>query len=408
MRLPGPREIRNQVGISMSSSAPAPRTASREVSMGTQDIPAVRVENLHKSYGDVEAVRGFELTLAQGEFVTLLGPSGCGKSTTLRVIAGLEAATKGRIELFGVPVVDSASGLNVAPYRRDLGMVFQSYALWPHMTALQNVMFPLRNKRVKGRARPGGDESAELARAALERVQCGQLVDRYPAEMSGGQQQRVALARAIVHKPPLVLLDEPLSNLDANLRRDLRVELRALQEDIGFAALYVTHDQAEALAMSDRIVLMRDGEIEQLDPPRRLFETPGTPYAAGFVGDHNLLRGPITEVTDRYRAVVRTAIGPLPVRASLPSVIPEAGATGVVAVRTDRIQLTAESPGGSGEAGVVLGSAYSGAYVDFVVQPDDGTSITVRDFTASAEFSRGDRVSFQVAGDAVLTSVERP
>jgi iron(III) transport system ATP-binding protein len=394
----------------MSSSAPAPRTASREVSMSTLATPAVRIENLHKSYGAVEAVRGFELNLAQGEFVTLLGPSGCGKSTTLRVIAGLETATEGRIELFGAAVVDTASGLSVPPNRRDLGMVFQSYALWPHMTALQNVMFPLRNKRAKGRARPGANESAELARAALERVQCGRLTDRYPAEMSGGQQQRVALARAIVHKPPLVLLDEPLSNLDANLRRDLRVELRTLQEDIGFAALYVTHDQAEALAMSDRIVLMRDGRIEQLDPPRQLFETPSTPYAAGFVGDHNLLRGPIIEAIDRQRAVVQTAIGPVPVRASLPSVVPQVGATGVVAVRTDRIHLVAESPDAeSAEAGgVVVGSAYSGAYVDFVVQPDLGTDVMVRDFTASAEISRGDRVSFRVVGDAVLTMVERP
>jgi iron(III) transport system ATP-binding protein len=378
--------------------------------MSTVAKPAVRIENLHKSYGAVEAVRGFELILAQGEFVTLLGPSGCGKSTTLRVIAGLETATEGRIELFGTAVVDTASGLSVPPNRRDLGMVFQSYALWPHMTALQNVMFPLRNKRAKGRARPGADESAKLARAALDRVQCGQLTGRYPAEMSGGQQQRVALARAIVHKPPLVLLDEPLSNLDANLRRDLRVELRTLQEDIGFAALYVTHDQAEALALSDRIVLMRDGRIEQLDPPRQLFEMPSTPYAAGFVGDHNLLRGPIMEATDRRSAVVRTAIGPVPVRASLPSVVPRVGATGVVAVRTDRIHLVAESPdAGSAQAGgVVVGSAYSGAYVDFVVQPDDGSDVIVRDFTASAEISRGDRVSFRVIGDAVLTMVERP
>jgi ABC-type Fe3+/spermidine/putrescine transport system ATPase subunit len=226
--------------------------------------------------------------------------------------------------------------------------------------------------------------------------------------MSGGQQQRVALARAIVHEPPLVLLDEPLSNLDANLRRDLRVELRTLQEDIGFAAVYVTHDQAEALAMSDRIVLMRDGQIEQLDAPRQLFEMPSTPYAAGFVGDHNLLRGPIIEAPDRHRAVVRTSIGPVPVRASLPSVLPRVGSTGVVAVRSDRIRLVLETAGaGTDEAGgVVVGSAYSGAYVDFVVQPDDGDDIMVRDFTASAEISRGDRVSFRMIGDAVLTEVE--
>jgi iron(III) transport system ATP-binding protein len=392
----------------MSSSAPAQRTASREAGMSATAIPAVRIENLHKSYGDVHAVRGFELILAQGEFVTLLGPSGCGKSTTLRVIAGLETATEGRIELFGTPVVDTSIGLSLAPNRRDLGMVFQSYALWPHMTALQNVAFPLRNKRVRGRAKRKSDESAELARAALETVQCGQLCDRYPAEMSGGQQQRVALARAIVHKPPLVLLDEPLSNLDANLRRDLRVELRTLQEDIGFAAVYVTHDQAEALAMSDRIVLMRNGQIEQLDAPRQLFETPSTPYAAGFVGDHNLLRGPIIEAPDRHRAVVRTSIGTVPVRVSLPSVLPRVGSTGVVAVRSDRIQLVLETPGAGADkaSGVVVGSAYSGAYVDFVVQPDDGDDIMVRDFTASAEISRGDRVSFRVIGDAVLTKVE--
>jgi ABC-type Fe3+/spermidine/putrescine transport system ATPase subunit len=226
--------------------------------------------------------------------------------------------------------------------------------------------------------------------------------------MSGGQQQRVALARAIVHKPPLVLLDEPLSNLDANLRRDLRVELRGLQEDIGFAAVYVTHDQAEALAMSDRIVLMRHGEIEQIDTPRQLFETPSTPYAAGFVGDHNLLRGPIVEAPDRRRAIVLTPIGPVPTRASLPSVLPQVGATGVVAVRTDRIQLAAlgSEPASPEHSGVVVGSAYSGAYVDIVVQLDGSEEIMVRDFTATAEFARGERVSFRVVGEAVLTKVE--
>jgi ABC-type Fe3+/spermidine/putrescine transport system ATPase subunit len=388
----------------MSTQRSAAVATSIVPSQSATGVPAVRIENLHKAFGDVPAVRGFELTLAQGEFVTLLGPSGCGKSTTLRMVAGLETATRGRVELFGSPVVDTAKGLHVAPNERELGMVFQSYALWPHMTALQNVAFPLRNKRVKGRARPGASEANQAAREALERVQCGQLSDRYPSEMSGGQQQRVALARAIVHKPPLVLLDEPLSNLDANLRRDLRVELRVLQEDIGFAALYVTHDQAEALAMSDRIVLMRDGEIEQIDAPRQLFETPSTPYAAGFVGDHNLLRGPIIEAVDRRHAVVQTSIGPLKVRTSLPSVLPRAGATGIVAVRTDRIQLLADesekAPGGT-----VAGSAYSGSFVDIVVQPDTGADVMVRDFTASSQFARGDRVTFRLIGEAVLTAV---
>ena len=381
---------------------------------------ALHITGLCKVFGEVRAVDGVDLTLGQGEFVTLLGPSGCGKTTTLRIVAGLEQATEGRVELFGQTVVDVSSGISIAPNKRPIGMVFQSYALWPHMTAFQNVAFPLQNKDVAtggpGQRKQRTRSSAEihaLTMEALERVQCQHLKDRYPGEMSGGQQQRIALARSIAHSPPLVLLDEPLSNLDARLRRDLRLELRRLQEDIGFAALYVTHDQAEALAMSDRVVLMKDGGIEQIATPRRLFEFPGSPYAAGFIGDHNLLRGTITAETSAGVFIVRTAMGSIRARSPREEVVPEIGATGVVAVRTDRIQLSSEDPATpQGENAVppalVMGSSYNGAHIDIVLELVDGQHVTVRSYSGEEPPERGSQASLITTTEAVLTEVIRP
>jgi iron(III) transport system ATP-binding protein len=377
--------------------------------------PAVRIEGLSKRFGDVVALRSLDLELGAGEFVTMLGPSGCGKSTTLRIIAGLERATSGRVELFGQPIVEVDKQVHMPPNRRELSMVFQTYALWPHMTVLQNVMFPLKKRARGGPGHSRGAQltDAELAMRALERVQCGHLSKRYPGEMSGGQQQRVALARAIVNEPRLVLLDEPLSNLDASLRKDLRLELRRLQEDIGFAALYVTHDQTEALAMSDRIVLMRDGRVEQIAQPKQLFDWPHTTFAASFIGDHNILRGTVTGRTGDL-VQVGTPVGPVTARPTDDGLDCRVGDISVVAIRTDRIALRVVDQDRDADqghsVGTVLSIAYGGVHVDVVVEitADDAGQprvITARDYSGLLNVERGDRVTFDVLGQPALTEI---
>jgi iron(III) transport system ATP-binding protein len=248
---------------------------------------AAVVTGLRKSFisrkTEHHAVRGVDLRVARGEYVVILGPSGCGKSTLIRCIAGLEKPTGGRIELAGETVFDADARVNVQPERRKLGMVFQDYALWPHMDIAKNVAYPLRMQRVPKNQR------AERVAEVLRVLECATLADRLPAELSGGQQQRIALARALVSRPGLLLLDEPLSNLDALLRVSLRAELLRLHRTLGFTALHITHDQDEALEMGDRIVLMRDGEVEQVGPPEEVYMRPVSPYAATFFGVRNNL-----------------------------------------------------------------------------------------------------------------------
>jgi iron(III) transport system ATP-binding protein len=231
----------------------------------------------------VNAVDGLDIQIAQGEYVVVLGPSGCGKSTLLRCIAGLEDPTEGSIGLRGHVVYDNDQKINVAPNKRSVGMVFQNYALWPHMTVEKNVQYPLRMDKV------GKDERARRAADMLKALECDELGKRLPAELSGGQQQRVALARALVSEPGVLLLDEPLSNLDALLRVTLRAELLRLHRKLGFTALHITHDQEEALEMGDRVILMRQGRVEQMGPPEEVYARPVSPYAANFLGIRNQL-----------------------------------------------------------------------------------------------------------------------
>jgi iron(III) transport system ATP-binding protein len=253
----------------------------------TADQVAATISGLEKGFvsrkNEVQAVRGIDLQVSRGEYVVILGPSGCGKSTLMRCIAGLEKPTGGRIELAGSTVFDPESRIDVPPERRKLGMVFQDYALWPHMSIEKNVAYPLRMQRVSKSER--GERVAEILRV----LECSQLAGRLPAELSGGQQQRVALARALVCRPGLLLLDEPLSNLDALLRVSLRAELLRLHRTLRFTALHITHDQDEALEMGDRIVLMRDGQVEQIGPPAEVYMRPVSPYAATFFGVRNTL-----------------------------------------------------------------------------------------------------------------------
>ena len=236
---------------------------------------------LGKSFGTVAAVENVSLTLQEGEFVSLLGPSGCGKTTNLRMIAGFISPTDGTIEMNGV--VLSSPGRVIAPEKRGMSMIFQSYAIWPNMTVAQNVAFGLQLRRLD-RAMIGR-KVAEM----LETVQLGHLAERYPAELSGGQQQRVALARAMVIQPRVLLLDEPLSNLDANLREEMRFEIRRLHDTFHFTTVYVTHDQGEAMVTSDRIAVMNQGRIEQIDAPYAIYNRPRTRFVAGFIGRTNFV-----------------------------------------------------------------------------------------------------------------------
>lgn len=251
--------------------------------------PALQLHDVAKDFGAVKAVAGVDLAVEPGEFVTLLGPSGCGKSTLLRMVAGIEGPTRGRIDIAGRTVSDAARRFLLPPERRGLGLVFQSYAVWPHMTVHANVEYPLRYAKVPKR------ERAPKVQEALAAVSLEDLAKRYPSELSGGQQQRVALARAIVARPALLLLDEPLSNLDARLRENMRVELKRLQVELGLTALYVTHDQAEALAMSDRILVMNAGRVLQEGSPEEVYRNPHSLTVARFLGVKNILEAKIEE-----------------------------------------------------------------------------------------------------------------
>jgi len=246
----------------------------------------VSVRGLYKHFGGktpTTAIDHLDLEVEPGEFLVLLGPSGCGKTTTLRCIAGLETAEEGRISFGERTVFDASRRVNVPPNKRQIGMVFQSYALWPHMTVRKNIGYPLRTRGIKGSAAKERIEEA----AAL--VDTRELLGRFPSQLSGGQQQRVALARGLVARPDLVLFDEPLSNLDARLRDIVRTEIHELHSRLGFTAVYVTHDQVEALALGDRLAIMRAGALEQLATPEQTFEEPATEYVAQFIGMMNRL-----------------------------------------------------------------------------------------------------------------------
>src|SRR5262245_60518482 len=247
--------------------------------------PHIEVKGLELYYGSVPAVRGVNFNVMPGEQLTLLGPSGCGKTTTLRAVAGLEQPRAGEIRIDGVPVFSSAQKINIRAEKRGLSMVFQSYAIWPHMTVFDNVAYGLRVRK------DSTSEITEKVNRALEMVQMREFGSRRASQLSGGQQQRVALARAFVFQPSVLLFDEPLSKLDAKLRADMRIELRDLQHRLGITSLYVTHDLEEALAMSDRIVVMRDGLVEQIGTPDEIYSLPRSEFVADFIGSANLIRG---------------------------------------------------------------------------------------------------------------------
>ncbi len=288
------------------------------------------LRDVSKSYGSTVAVAQMNLSVEQGEFVSLLGPSGCGKTTTLQMVAGFEPVTRGRIELAGRDIT------HASPNTRGLGIVFQSYALFPHMTVQANVRFGLEMRKVP-RA-----ERAERVRQALDLVHLSALADRYPRELSGGQRQRVALARALVISPPVLLLDEPLSNLDAKLREEMQFELRQIQRKVGTTTLMVTHDQSEALSVSDRVVVMQAGHVQQIDVPQRVYEHPTSRFISTFVGKANLLDAQVR----RSGASTRVALGALQLDVAVddPAAFRD-GTTALFSLRPEKLRLCARGGG---------------------------------------------------------------
>ena len=296
---------------------------------------AVTVEALVKRFGALRAVDGVDFTVAEGEFFTLLGPSGCGKTTTLRCVAGLESADEGRIGIGGAPVFDAAAGLDLAANERTIGMVFQSYAVWPHMSVAENIGYPLK---IRGAARAEIDARVEQVLDILEMAGLGA---RMPSQLSGGQQQRVALGRALAVEPRVLLLDEPLSNLDAKLREQMRAELKSIQRQTGLPILYVTHDQIEALALSDRIAVMANGRIHQLSPPEAVYNRPRTRFVLEFIGSVNYLPCRVAEDLGR---TLRLALAEGELELARPVDVPE-GRDLELAIRPEDLAMQAPIAG---------------------------------------------------------------
>jgi spermidine/putrescine transport system ATP-binding protein len=327
--------------------------------------PTVRLERVSKHFGDLVAVRDLDLEFGQGEFFTLLGPSGCGKTTTLRMVAGFEQPTAGRVLIEGADVAGLPS------YKRPTNTVFQSYALFPHLSVRENVAFGLRRKKVPK------DEISKRVEAELDRVGLAAEVNRKPNQLSGGQQQRVALARALVNFPKVLLLDEPLGALDLKLRKGLQLELKGIQRDVGITFIYVTHDQEEALTMSDRIAVMSNGVVEQVDIPENVYERPATTFVAGFIGVSNLMPGTVTTARGG-RGTIRLDTG-IEVEASVDGIATGERCHAVVRPEKLKIsQASASSPDGlPGVDGVVQSSIYLGTSTQIVVALPGNVSMTV-------------------------------
>jgi iron(III) transport system ATP-binding protein len=344
---------------------------------------SVRFEAVTKAFGDVIAVNQVSFEVAAGNLVTLLGPSGCGKTTTLRMIAGLEMATGGRVFIGGEDVT------RLPASDRDVSMVFQSYALFPHMTVLENVSYGFV---VSGMAKA---EARDLAEAGLQLVGLAGYGERLPSELSGGQQQRVAVARALVLEPQVLLFDEPLSNLDAKLRRRVREEIREIQQNLGLTVVYVTHDQEEALAVSDKIIVMRNAEIAQEGSPRELYQHPADLFVADFIGDANVVDAEILRV-DGETATVSIA----GVELRLESRGLEAGPA-KLAIRPHAIDLEEVVASGAGLTGAISKASYLGTHMEYVVDTPVG-ELFVIDSKVDAPITGGQSVSIVLGGGMAL------
>ena len=360
---------------------------------GRSEAGSVVLDGVTKRYGEATAVDRMSLTIQPGEFISLLGPSGCGKTTTLRMIAGFEHPDAGDIRVSGRSV------LGVPPYRRDVNTVFQAYALFPHMSVAENVAYGLQQRRTPRAA------IREQVVEALDMVQMRRLADRRPAQLSGGQQQRVALARALVNRPAVLLLDEPLGALDRQLREEMQLELKLLQSRLGITFVFVTHDQGEALSMSDRIAIMREGRIEQLADADTIYARPASAYVAAFVGQQNFFRGTVAAggaAIDSPHALVRGS------RAELAGT-----ATGQAAVRPEFVEIAADAVGlpitaTTGETenttrGTLIGVAHLGETMQYLVRLGDDQSLIVRRPSPEApDLAVGDAVVCTWRAESVL------
>ncbi|HEX3061406.1 MAG TPA: ABC transporter ATP-binding protein [Usitatibacter sp.] len=344
----------------------------------------LELDQLTKRYGDTVSVDGISLSVERGEFICLLGPSGCGKTTTLRMIAGFLEPDRGEIRVEGRTI--SKPGAVLPPERRNMGMIFQSYAVWPHMTVLQNVGYGLKMKSI---AQPRRDERAM---AMLKATQLDGLAHRYPSDLSGGQQQRVALARALAPQPAILLLDEPLSNLDANLRGEMRFEIRRLHDEFSGTSIYVTHDQVEAMTMADRIVVMNAGRIEQIGSPEEVYDRPRSRFVARFIGASNVVEG--RRAGDREVAVGGHAIAVAHGDFSPP------GEAMSFCVKTHDVELLAAAPGSAGNTlpGTVRSQAYLGSHRDYIVAVDGGQEVLVA-APAAFDVSPGTQVHVRFAAE---------
>ena len=338
------------------------RERPQEEAQGAGRPVAVRLSNVTKSFGEFVAVDDLSLDIYEGEFFSLLGPSGCGKTTTLRMIAGFEEPTRGEISVAGEPV------RGVPPYRRPVNTVFQSYAIFPHLNVFDNVAFGLRRSGVKG------EELRERVTGACAMVQLEGFEKRKPTALSGGQQQRVALARALVNRPQVLLLDEPLGALDLKLRKEMQLELKSLQHEVGITFVYVTHDQEEALTMSDRIAVMNEGKVQQVADPTTLYELPRSSFVANFIGQTNVFSGAVESVSGE-RVTLRTRAG-----ASIEAVAPgetvvEAGSEAHAAVRPEKVRF-----GGDGDnvlPVVIKQVVYQGVSTQYIAELPEGGKLVL-------------------------------
>ncbi len=350
------------------------------------------LSHLTKRFDNTLAVNDFSLEVEQGEFISLLGPSGCGKTTTLRMVAGFIAPTSGEISVEGRRMNDLPS------HKRNMGVVFQNYALFPHMTVGQNVAFGLEMRRVPG------EETRKRVAESLRLVGLQGLEARYPRQLSGGQQQRVALARAIVISPAVLLLDEPLSSLDAKLRAQLRVELRRIQKEVGIATIFVTHDQEEALTLSDRVVVMRQGQAEQVGVPREIFESPRTRYVADFMGYGNFLPGRLEE--RRGDSVLVTVAGSRIRVDEAPREL-QPGAEVTLSIRPEQLELRpeGETAGENEITGVLEFVTYEGMASSYTLALPGELKLLART-TSALEFRPGDRLVAQLPSSKVRLFAE--
>jgi iron(III) transport system ATP-binding protein len=331
----------------------------------------IEIRNLFKRFKNVVAVNHIELEVNKGEMLTLLGPSGCGKTTTLRCIAGLEKPEEGEIVIDGKPMLSEGF---VHPSKRGIGMVFQNYAVWPHMKVYKNIVYGLRLQRISKKS------IKERALEVLELVGLKGLEERYPAQLSGGQQQRVALARALVRNPKVLLLDEPLSNLDAKLREKMRFEIKSLVRRMGITAVYVTHDQAEAMVISDRIAVMESGNVVQVGTPQDIYERPANRFVADFIGTTNFLAGEVVQVLEEAgRVYLRTEFGQKMLCKTPSSTAATAGKTVYASIRPEDVAVFVDPPQSRENLfkGTIVHRAYLGNFLYFFVSID-GTMVRVQ------------------------------